>query len=52
MPDLGKYTFIILGAYGSTFIILFILIISFLIKSIKIKKKLNQITKERDKIDN
>ena len=51
MPELGKYTYIILGAYGSSFIILTLLVILTIYKFIKTKRKLSLLSKERKKID-
>ena len=52
MPDLGKYTFAVLGAYGVTFtIILFILFIS-LHKAKQAKNTLKKLDEKRtNKID-
>ena len=52
MPELGKYFNIIVGAYGSTFLILTLLVFFTIFNFIKTKKRLSLISKERMKIDN
>jgi len=49
MPDLGKYTDTVLGAYAVALILIAVLTVQSLLKAAKVKRTLSQTEKRRQK---